>query len=70
MITLSKINPARLQKYHDLKFVFGSFNYCIRVNQLLMDIFAALQVTGPVYMREGMFFNYELNLTSIYVFQT
>lgn len=44
--------------------------------KLMMDIFAALQVMGPVYMREGeigrvcLHINYEFNLTSIYVYQT
>jgi len=42
----------------------------------MMDIFAALQVMGLVYMQEGendqvyQHINYEFNLTSIYAFQT
>jgi len=42
-----------------------------------MDIFYALQVMGPAYMREGeneqihvQHIDYEFNLTSIYAFQT
>lgn len=66
MITLSKIYLARLQKCHDLQ-VYISFSQVynlnvlsyrqalssIRVDQLMMDIFYALQVMGPAYMREG-----------------